>query len=106
MKKSLFGLLLLAASYTCFAGTYWVDVRTPEEFAQGHLKGAVNVPLDQLDSGIAKVAKDKKNDEVKLYCRSGKRSGQALSRLQAMGYQKASNEGGLDTLGKKYPVVK
>ena len=36
----------------------------------------------------------------------GKRSGQALGRLQAMGYQKASNEGGLDTLGKKYPVVK
>lgn len=106
MKKSLLGLLLLAASYTSFAGTYWVDVRTPQEFAQGHLKGAVNVPLEQLDSGIAKVVKDKKNDEVKLYCRSGNRSGQAMKRLQAMGYQKASNEGGLDTLAKKYPVVK
>lgn len=104
--KSLLGAFLLLCSVGCFAGTYWVDVRTPEEFSQGHLKGAVNIPLENLEANIIKVAKDKKNDEIKLYCRSGNRSGQAQNRLRMMGYQKATNEGGLAELSKTYPVVK
>ena len=48
-----------------------LDVRTPEEYAAGHVPGAVNIPHDQLASRLAEVPKD---TEVVLYCRSGRRA--------------------------------
>lgn len=43
-----------------------LDVRPPEEFAAGHLQGAVNIPIDKLESGLAKLSKQR---EVVAYCR-------------------------------------
>ena len=43
-----------------------LDVRPPEEFAAGHLRGAVNIPIDKLESGLAKLSKKR---EVVAYCR-------------------------------------
>ncbi len=43
-----------------------LDVRPPEEFAAGHLQGAINIPLDKLESGLAKLSKQR---EVVAYCR-------------------------------------
>lgn len=71
----------------------WIDVRTPAEFAQGHLAGATNVPLDVLVAQIERVVPDK-NAQVRLYCRSGNRSGMAQQLLHHMGYTNLSNEGG------------
>ena len=62
-----------------------LDVRTPEEYAAGHVPGAVNVPYDQVASHLAKIPKDK---EVVLYCRSGRRTGLAAEVLEANGYTK------------------
>jgi phage shock protein E len=64
-----------------------VDVRSPEEFAQGHVPGALNIPVDQLTNRIGELmtAKDK---EVVLYCRSGRRAGQAAETLKANGFEK------------------
>jgi len=64
---------------------FLLDVRTPEEFASGHVPGAINVPYDQIASRLAQIPKDK---DVVLYCRSGRRTGLAAEVLQANGYTK------------------
>ena len=62
-----------------------LDVRTPQEYAEGHVPGAVNVPYDQLASRLAEVPKDK---DVVLYCKSGRRAGIAADVLAATGYMR------------------
>ncbi len=63
--------------------TYVLDVRSPEEYASGHVPGAVNIPYDQIASRIAEVPKDK---DVVLYCKSGRRAGIAAEVLAGQGY--------------------
>jgi phage shock protein E len=65
-----------------------LDVRTPEEFAEGHVPGAVNVPHDQIAARLDQVPKDK---DVVLYCRSGRRAGLAAELLAANGYTRLSH---------------
>src|SRR5262245_49370931 len=57
-----------------------LDVRTPEEFAEGHVPGAINIPHDQLASRLIEINGDKDKDVV-LYCRSGRRAGMAAETL-------------------------
>jgi len=64
-----------------------LDVRTPEEYAEGHIPGAINIPHDQLGSRHAEIAAHKDKDVV-LYCRSGRRVGIAADILQAAGFSK------------------
>lgn len=78
----------------------WIDVRTPEEFAEGHIQGAVNIPVDQIASKIAAVSPNK-NAPINLYCRSGRRAEAALQELKKMGYTQVSNHGGYQDLLKK-----
>jgi rhodanese-related sulfurtransferase len=82
-----------------------LDVRTPQEYAEGHVPGAVNVPHDQLASRLAEVPKDK---DVVLYCRSGRRAGIAADVLAANGYKHLSHlEGDMNAwVEKGRPVVK
>lgn len=89
-----------AASATASKQVLLIDVRSPEEFAAGHLEGAINIPHDQVAEQIARFTQDK-NAEIQLYCRSGRRSGVALETLQSMGYQNLSNLGAYDDLKKK-----
>ena len=77
--------------------TFWIDVRTPAEFADGHLPEAYNIPLQEFASRIP-LELTNKNAVVALYCRSGNRSGQALRMAQEMGYAKAFNAGGFAAL--------
>lgn len=79
------------------AGAIVLDVRTPAEFAQGHLANAVNIPFEQVAQEFAKrgIAKDA---PVVLYCRSGNRSGKATKALVAAGYTQAYNAGGYQAL--------
>ena len=60
-----------------------LDVRSPEEYASGHVPGAVNIPYDQIASRIAEVPKDQ---DVVLYCKSGRRAGIAAEVLAGQGY--------------------
>jgi rhodanese-related sulfurtransferase len=64
-----------------------LDVRTPEEYAAGHVPGAVNVPHDQVEARIAELAPLRDKDVV-VYCRSGKRAGMALGVLEKAGFRK------------------
>jgi rhodanese-related sulfurtransferase len=65
---------------------FLLDVRQPEEFAQGHIDGAVLMPLGTLPDSYLKIPKGVK---LVVYCRSGHRSAQAVSFLLAHGYDKA-----------------
>ena len=82
-----------------------LDVRTPQEYAEGHVPGAVNVPYDQLASRLAEVPKDK---DVVLYCKSGRRAGIAADVLAANGYTRLSHlEGDMNAwVEKSRPIAK
>ncbi|NOH78685.1 rhodanese-like domain-containing protein [Vibrio sp. RE86] len=73
-------------------GALIVDVRTPQEFADGHLERAQNYPLSELDKHFANIDKDA---QIVLYCRSGNRSGKAFQYLTAQGFTNLHNAGGL-----------
>ncbi len=83
---------------------YVLDVRSPEEFREGHVPGAINVPYDQIAARIAEVPKDK---DVVLYCRSGRRAGIAADVLAANGYTRLSHlEGDMQAwIAQGRPVV-
>lgn len=70
-----------------------LDVRTKEEYAQGHIKGSINIPLQEIEKAQQTV----ENKELPLfvYCRSGSRSAQAVKALKMMGYENARNIGGI-----------
>jgi rhodanese-related sulfurtransferase len=71
-------------------GAFLVDVRSPGEFAEGNVKGSVNIPLDQVQNQLAKF-KDK--EYIVVFCRSGNRSGQAKSILEQNGFTNVTNGG-------------
>lgn len=82
-----------------------VDVRTPAEFAEGHLQGAVNIPVESPDF-VAQVSSLAGTAAPAVYCRSGNRSGQAadmltqagISTIDLGGYQQAAEATGLPTV--------
>ena len=73
----------------------WIDVRTAEEFEAGHFEPALNIDFEVIHEHIQSVAPNR-SQAIRLYCRSGRRSGIAQETLQAMGYTNVSNEGGLE----------
>lgn len=62
-----------------------VDVRTPEEFAQGHVEGALNIPVESSDFAVS-IAALNPSGTFAIYCRSGRRSAVAAEQMAALGY--------------------
>lgn len=62
-----------------------LDVRTPAEYRDGHLAGALNVPVDEVAAryGVLGIPRD---SELVVYCKSGKRAARARDTLQSLGY--------------------
>ena len=81
------------------AGAVIIDVRSNEEFAGGHIKGSINIPLDQLRNNLDKF-KDKSRPIITC-CASGMRSSSAKSLLKSSGYVKVYNGGGWNSLQNK-----
>ncbi|HEY9573975.1 MAG TPA: rhodanese-like domain-containing protein [Lachnospiraceae bacterium] len=79
-----------------------LDVRTPQEYRQGHIPKSKNLPLVGI-SNMGQISKDK-NQPIFVYCLSGGRSSQAVTLLKKMGYQKVKNIGGINSY--KGPVSK
>ena len=73
----------------------WIDVRTPAEFAEGHIENAELIPFDRIDIGIQQLGVEK-SAPLYLYCGTGGRSGFAKKRLEALGYTNVTNVGGLE----------
>ena len=72
-----------------------IDVRTPAEFAEGHLEGAINIDW-QGATFVDEMAQFAPSGAYILYCRSGNRSGLAIDALAGRGYTNLSNGGGVD----------
>ena len=70
-----------------------LDVRTPQEYRDGHIPGSKNVPLQTIDKVDSVV--ENKDTALYVYCYSGARSRQAVRILQQMGYTNVSNIGGI-----------
>lgn len=68
------------------SGALVIDVRQPEEYADGHIPGAVSIPLRELAANVDKIPTD---TQVFVYCASGFRAGMAISSLRMMGYDNA-----------------
>ncbi len=79
-------------------GAIILDVRTPSEFAQGHIKGSVNIPLQNLKQNLGKISENK---VIITCCASGMRSGSAKTILRSNGYPEVYNGGGWMQLERK-----
>ncbi len=74
-------------------GALVVDVRTPQEFSGRHYPGALNIPVDQVQARLSEFGD--KNSPIVVYCQSGGRSGMAKQILEAAGFTKVTNGGGV-----------
>ena len=71
-----------------------LDVRRPDEFAEGHIPGAINVPNEEI--GTAEIAElPNKSQLILVYCRSGRRSKEASEKLVKLGYTNIVEFGGI-----------
>lgn len=75
-------------------GYILLDVRRADEFAAGHIPGAVNLPNEQIGKAEIPSLPDK-NQTIYIYCRSGNRSKQAADKLLALGYTNLIEFGGI-----------
>jgi len=109
LNKVLSGLTVLLTAFSANAvseranvawqwienGAIIIDVRTPGEYASGHIDNADNLPLQSLTSHLSNL--DKSASYV-VYCRSGNRSGQALAMMKSAGFQNVHNGGGISEM--------
>lgn len=84
-----------------------VDVRTPEEFAEGHIENAINMDIngDNFEASVASLDKEK---PVMVYCKAGGRSAKAAAKLKEMGFKSISDlDGGITNWNSENkPTVK
>ena len=79
--------------YSTTDGAVLLDVRTPDEYRQGHIPGSKNIPLQSIDK-VADMIEGKATP-IFVHCLSGARSRQAAAVLQQMGYSNVNNIGGI-----------
>jgi len=75
-------------------GAKLVDVRSADEFAEDHIEGAINIPVDDVAARTAELGD--KTQPVVVYCRSGKRAARAAATLREAGFTKVESLGGKD----------
>ena len=69
----------------------YIDVREPEEFIIGHVKGAINIPPDRLMNGATDLKDIPKDAALVVYCRTGSRSNVSMNILRDLGYTNITN---------------
>ena len=79
-----------------------IDVRTDQEFREGHLPAAVNIPYDVIATRVNELPSDR-SQPIVLYCRSGRRSGIAKQTLEELGFTHAINAGGYEAMMRARP---
>lgn len=84
------------------AGALVIDVRSPGEFSEGHVDGALNIVHTDIDALAAAIGPDLDRSVV-LYCGSGRRSGLAIAGLEELGYEALYNATGYDALQATQP---
>ena len=97
--KNLFGIVPKVNFNELIAqGAIIMDVRTKGEYQSGHIKGSINIPLDNLRNNLSKI---KKNKCIVTCCASGARSSSAKSILNSNGFNEVHNGGGWMSLQNK-----
>lgn len=96
--KKLFGGSTIDLKELVRKGAQIIDVRSPAEFQSGHIKGAINIPLQSLEKSLTKIKRDK---PVITCCASGMRSASAKSILKSKGFNDVHNGGGWTALRSK-----
>jgi len=97
--KKLFGIQPQADFRALLAqGAVILDVRSPDEFKGGHIKGSVNMPLQTLGNKLKQIPQNK---PIITCCASGVRSGAARSMLKQNGFTEVYNGGGWTSLKSK-----
>ena len=95
-----------AAQSSISADAVVIDVRTPGEYAAGHLEGAMNIDVQasDFDSQVSALPAD---GEYVVYCKSGNRSAAATARLAELGFTSVTDAGGMSaaTVSTGLPVV-
>lgn len=118
MKISVITILALLISLTAMAagdqdeakqawpmiedGVLVLDVRSAEEFEEGHIKGAINIHWDEYDALVEAIGEDKQRPVV-VYCRSGNRAGKSIEELSVRGYTGLYNATGYEALTATSP---
>ena len=119
MKKLLMAILTLLISNSVMAagdhdaakqawpmigeGVLLIDVRSAEEFEEGHIEGAIQIDWDDYDTLVATIGEDKQRPVV-VYCRSGNRAGKSVTELSARGYTGVFNATGHEALKATKPL--
>lgn len=85
--------------YSTTDGAVLLDVRTPDEYRQGHIPGSKNVPLQSISKVTGMI--DNKSTTIFVHCLSGARSRQAAAILKQMGYTNVKNIGGISAYAGK-----
>ena len=78
-----------------------IDVRSPAEFAAGHLPTAINVPYDRIHEVVTVVGQPDRAPPLVLYCQSGTRSMIACTVLRQLGFERLTNGGGIQALAMR-----
>ena len=82
-------------------GALLIDVRSSQEYDEGHINGAINIPSYNIKNEIEKNIKNK-NQPIILYCATGARSKTAKTELEKLGYENVYNlKGGMDSIWVK-----
>ncbi len=115
MKKYLVIFIVISTNFACsqikekpitemsqddLKKVFLLDVRTPEEFAQGHLDKALNINWFDTDFVLKAKKELPKNQVIYVYCKVGGRSAKASEKLAALGYHVVNLEGGFDAYQK------
>lgn len=90
LLKKLFKTTEVDLSQLIKDGATIIDVRSKGEFATGHVKGSINIPLEQIATSIDKL---KSYNHIITCCRSGNRSGMAMRTLKSKGLKNVTNGG-------------
>lgn len=98
--KHIFFLFFFLLAMPALSADVWIDVRSPAEYKEGHIKNAVNIPHKQIADEIDKLGLDK-DTRIRLYCGSGGRAGIAKKTLNELGYTKVINAGGYKDIAVK-----
>lgn len=79
-----------------------IDVREPQEYKLGHVKGAINIPPAQMMAGAEKLKDVPKDTEIVLYCVSGSRSNVSMRYLRDLGFMNLVNGINKQQVNAKY----
>ncbi|MBO9666477.1 MAG: rhodanese-like domain-containing protein [Bdellovibrio sp.] len=98
-QNCLLALVLFFTVSSAWAKEVLLDVRTPEEYAQKHLPGSVNIDVQNEDFR-ERISKFNREDHYEVYCKGGKRATQAVTIMKEMNFKHLTNLGGYEEAQK------